>query len=105
VPRRSNQKTATEGDACGLPQSQAQRAEGIAPLPRHHDFGGATNEPIAQWIIAKAREARVNFIDTAGAYIVRINRQQRQLRALTMSCKLISGAKLKSDDTEKGDAG
>src|SRR6202023_1933992 len=29
VPQRSNQKTATEGDARGLPQSRAQRAEGV----------------------------------------------------------------------------
>src|ERR1700730_17748640 len=31
-------------------------------------FGGATDEPTAQRIIAKAREAGVNFIDTADAY-------------------------------------
>jgi aryl-alcohol dehydrogenase (NADP+) len=31
-------------------------------------FGGATDVPIAQRIIAKAREAGVNFIDTADAY-------------------------------------
>ena len=31
-------------------------------------FGGATDEPTAQRIIAKAREAGVNFIDSADAY-------------------------------------
>ena len=31
-------------------------------------FGGATDEPTAQRIIAKVREAGVNFIDTADAY-------------------------------------
>jgi aryl-alcohol dehydrogenase (NADP+) len=31
-------------------------------------FGGATDEPTAQRIIAKAREAGVNFIDIADAY-------------------------------------
>ena len=31
-------------------------------------FGSATDEPTAQRIIAKAREAGVNFIDTADAY-------------------------------------
>jgi aryl-alcohol dehydrogenase-like predicted oxidoreductase len=31
-------------------------------------FGGATDEPTAQRIVAKAREAGVNFIDTADAY-------------------------------------
>ena len=31
-------------------------------------FGGATDEPTAQHIIAKAREAGVNFIDSADAY-------------------------------------
>ena len=30
-------------------------------------FGGATDEPTAQRIIAKAREAGVNFIDSADA--------------------------------------
>jgi len=31
-------------------------------------FGGAADEPTAQRIIAKAREAGVNFIDSADAY-------------------------------------
>jgi aryl-alcohol dehydrogenase (NADP+) len=31
-------------------------------------FGGATDEPTSQRIVAKAREAGVNFIDTADAY-------------------------------------
>src|SRR3982074_1362080 len=31
-------------------------------------FGGATDEPTSSRIVAKAREAGVNFIDTADAY-------------------------------------
>jgi hypothetical protein len=68
VPQRSNQKIATE-EACVDYRNLGRSGLKVSPLCLGTMmFGGAADEPTAQRIIAKAREAGVNFIDSADAY-------------------------------------